>query len=252
MTRILVCAALLLAVAACSPAAVNESSVPGASAVVAASAEGTASASTRRTPARLAGFAKLLEAGPYIFEDAMPHVTLDVPADWYLSETMPRHFGLHPGDVLENESLRIWFDMRVASKDSGCPETPQAGVGHLARDLVSDFTSDRRLSTTTPKPVSVGGLTGQVLDVGVAADWKRDCPFDKGKRAAPLFLDDNVDGEPAFWGVTGPEKLRLMVLDDGHSSNVVVMVDSTSGTTLDQLETAVKPVLDSFRFQTGL
>jgi hypothetical protein len=42
-----------------------------------------------------------------------------------------------------------------------------------------------------------------------------------------------------------------MVLDDRHSSNVVVMIDSTSGTTLDALETTVQPVLDTFEFAVG-
>ena len=73
----------------------------------------------------------------------------------------------------------------------------------------------------------------------------------KGIPGVPLFLDDNVEGEPAFWGVSGPERLRLMILDDGHGSNVIVMLDSTSGKTLADLESTVKPVLDTFRFETG-
>ena len=89
------------------------------------------------------------------------------------------------------------------------------------------------------------------IDVALAPSWKTDCPFNEGVASVPLFLDDNVDGEPAFWGVSGPEKLRLMVLDDRHSSNIVVMIDSTSGKTLDGLEATVRPVLDSFRFDLG-
>jgi len=42
-----------------------------------------------------------------------------------------------------------------------------------------------------------------------------------------------------------------MILDDGHGSNVIVMVDSMTGKTLDDLEATVRPVLDTFRFETG-
>ena len=42
-----------------------------------------------------------------------------------------------------------------------------------------------------------------------------------------------------------------MILDDGHGSNVIVMLDSTSGKTLDHLEATVRPVLDTFRFDLG-
>jgi hypothetical protein len=104
---------------------------------------------------------------------------------------------------------------------------------------------------TTPRPVSIGGLDGQVIDVAVAPGWAVACPFTDGVPSVPLFLDDNVADEPAFWGVTGPERLRLMVLDDRHSSNVVVMIDSTSGTTLDALDTTARPVLDTFEFAVG-
>jgi hypothetical protein len=42
-----------------------------------------------------------------------------------------------------------------------------------------------------------------------------------------------------------------MILDDGHGSTVIVMLDSTSGKTLDDLESTVRPVLGTFRFETG-
>jgi hypothetical protein len=252
MTRALVCAALLMAAAACSPAPASPSSAPLVSAPASPSATPSTSPSpATASPTRLAGFAKPLEPGSYVFEDALPNVTLEVPADWYLSEAMPRHFGLHPDNVLEAESMRIWYDMRVASGARDCPEEPALGAGHRARDLLQAFTSDSRLVATTPQPVSVGGLDGNVISLGLAPDWKRDCPFTKGIPSAPLFLDDNVDGEPAFWGVSGSERLRLMILDDRHGSNVLVMLDSTSGKTLNELQARVQPVLDTFRFETG-
>jgi hypothetical protein len=249
MTRALVCAALLLAAAACSPATVSRSPAPATSAVASQPATSSPSASASPvTATRLTGVAKKLDAGTYVFDNARPHVTMQVPRSWYLSEAMPRHFGLHPDDVLDAESVRVWYDMRVASGAQGCPEEPALGTGHRALDLVQAFTSDHRLVATTPKRVSLGGLQGNEISLGLAPDWKQSCPFTNGTPTVPLFLDDNVADEPAFWGVSGPERLRLMVLDDGHGSNVLIMLDSTSGKTLDDLQATVRPVLDSFRF----
>lgn len=251
MTRTLVCAALLLAVAACSPASTSVSSPPSTPPPAAASIAPSTSVSAAVSATRLAGFAKKLDAGTYVFDNATPNVTMRVPAEWYLSEAMPRHFGLHPDNVLDDESLRVWYDMRIASGARGCPEEPALGTGHRALDLIQAYESDDRLITTTPQRISVGGLQGSVISVGVAPGWKQACPFTKGIPGVPLFLDDNVEGEPAFWGVTDPERLRLMILDDGHGSNVIVMLDSTNGKTLDDLEATVRPVLDTFRFETG-
>ena len=251
MTRSLVCAALLLVVAACSPAPTSLSSPPSTRPSPAASAAPSTDASAADPATRLAGFAKKLDAGTYVFDNATPNVTMRVPAEWYLSEAMPRHFGLHPGNVLDAESVRVWYDMRVASGAQGCPEEAALGTGHRALDLIQAYESDDRLVTTTPQRISIGGLYGSVISVGVAPGWKRDCPFTKGIPGVPLFLDDNVEGEPAFWGVSGPERLRLMILDDGRGSNVIVMLDSTNGKTLDELEATVRPVLDTFRFETG-
>ncbi|HET9083863.1 MAG TPA: hypothetical protein VFN41_05610 [Candidatus Limnocylindrales bacterium] len=244
MTRTLVCAALLLAVAGCSPAASVSVSAPPSTAP-------SPSTSAAVSPARLAGYAKKLDGGTYVFDNATPNVTMRVPADWYLSEAMPRHFGLHPDNVHDSESLRVWYDMRVASGALDCPEEAALGTGHRALDLIQAYESDHRLVVTTPQRITVGGLQGSVISLGVAPGWKQDCPFMKGVPSVALFLDDNVADEPAFWGVSGPERLRLMILDDGHGSNVIVMLDSTNGKTLDDLEATVRPVLDTFRFETG-
>ncbi len=251
MTRTLVCAALLLAVAGCSPAAVSPAATSATSAAPSQSTAAPPASASAVAPTRLAGYAKKLDAGTYVFDNATPPVRMELPAEWYLSEAMPRHFGLHPDDVLDAESLRVWYDMRVASGAHDCPEEPAVGTGHTALDLIEAFESDDRLVATTPERISIGGLQGNVISVGVAPGWKQDCPFMKGVPTVPLFLDDNVADEPAFWGVSGPERLRLMILDDGRGSNVIVMLDSTSGKTLDGLEATARPVLDTFRFETG-
>jgi hypothetical protein len=244
---------LTIALAACStsPSASTSIAATAALSQPPSAVPTTSVAPSTAQPTRLIGVAKRLDAGAYVYDFALPHVTLRVPASWYLSEAMPRHFGLHPDDVLVDESLRVWFDMRVASPDPACPEEPASGVGHSAADLVTAFRANPGVVATAPEPVSIGGLDGQVIDVGLAPSWKAACPFTNGAPSVPLFLDDNVPDEPAFWGITGPERLRLMVLDDRNGSNVVVMIDSTSGTTLDALEATAKPVLDTFRFAVG-
>ena len=127
---------LLMAAAACSPAPASPSSAPSASVSAPASTAPSPSASPAESPTRLAEVAKKLDAGTYVFDNATPNVTMRVPAEWYLSEAMPRHFGLHPDNVLDSESVRVWYDMRVASGARDCPEEAALGTGLRALDLI--------------------------------------------------------------------------------------------------------------------
>lgn len=255
MQRILLAAAALIVLVGCSPAT---SSVAPAS-PVAPSIAVTGSPATDPEPSgppttavrRLAGIGRTLDAGRYVYDQAFPHVTLDLPADWFLDQSMPRHFGIRPKDLPVEDTFDVWFDMHLASKDPSCPEEPEDGVGHAASDMASGIANHAGIVATRSARSNVGGLSGTRFDVGIAPSWKAPCPFSDGKPTVPLFVDDDIAGEPAFWGVGGPERIRFIVLDDQHGSNVLITLDSSSGTTLDAIEAAVSPVLQTFAFDVA-
>jgi hypothetical protein len=250
MPRSLSLAALLIVVAGCSPAVATSPSASIAT-TPPASASPAPSVQARSDATRLAGTARPLRAGRYLYEDAFPHVTFEVPKDWWLAETMPRHFGIRPMDVLAEDSINTWFDMRLASTDPTCPEEPQPGIGPEATNLAHAFKSTHGVVTMGSTTTRIGGLDGVVFDLGLDPTWTKACPFTDGVPSVPLFVDDGIDGEPAFWGVTGPERIRMIVLDDRHGSNVLITIDSATGKTLDALWAAAMPVLDTYRFDLG-
>ena len=254
MSRIALAATLIVLLTGCSPSTATSpalSSVPPSPPIASGSPASGATASAAPASSRLAGMGRRLEAGQYIYEDAFPHVTFELPQDWYLDEAMPRHFGIRPKDMAEEDTFIVWFDMHLASRDPSCPEQPRAGVGHAASDLEGSFHANPGVVSTRSVLAGVGGLPGHSFDVWLAPTWKGTCPFSDGHPTVPLFVDDDVDGEPAFWGVGGKERIRMYVLDDQHGSNVLITFDSASGTTVDAIEAAAMPVLKTFHFDIG-
>lgn len=128
MPRALISAALSLVMVGCSPSAFSDPAASIGSARPAQSVAPTTPPSPAAAePMRLTGIAKRLDAGAYVYDLSMPHVTLEVPPNWMLSEAMPRHFGLHRDDVLVDESVRVWFDMRIASSIPPALRRPRSG-----------------------------------------------------------------------------------------------------------------------------
>jgi hypothetical protein len=97
-----------------------------------------------------------------------------------------------------------------------------------------------------PVPVTVGGLSGQQVDVAILDGWTASCPFADGLPTVPLFVSGTG---PGFrWVVAGAERLRLNVLDYPGSGTVVVDLDDFEGSSIDQLLTDAGPIVESLRF----
>ena len=160
---------------------------------------------------------------------------------------------MRPAAFESSSSVSTWYDMRIAAKDAACTEQPEPGVGHTASDLVADFTTRPGIVATTPEPVSVGGLEGQSFDLALSPDWTATCPqFPELGAGVPLFIDDLpddllVNGNP-YWGVSGTERLRMIVLDDGHGSTVLITLTAPDAATFDRLVAVTMPVIDTFAF----
>ncbi len=248
-------AALLFAgCAGVTPASAPTSAAPTstvAPATVAPTTKTLASPTTAATtagPTRLATARFEIDQGSYIYDLAQPAVTFTVPEHWLMTETFPRHFGLRPDNFVAEDSIRTWYDMRIAAKDGACSEAPEPGLDHTAADLLADFIARPGLEATTPRPITLGGLGGHWVDLDLADGWTTPCPFTDGVAAVTLFVDDAVPDENAFWGVSGPGRMRLFVLDDGVASNVLITIDSAGGASFDDLVAAAMPVIETFDF----
>jgi hypothetical protein len=204
-----------------------------------------------------------LAAGRYLVRTNYGPTSFDLPPGWSITTLGMLDFTLAPTDARPDDGIRVFFDMHIASKDASCTEAPEPGIDTTVRAMVVDLVGDDRISVGTPVGVTIGGLSGQRLDVRIAPTTTSTCPFvTDGSPSVPLLVDDaayvpNAQGPDIsngpFWGVGPRERLRLVLLDRPRETegNVVFIVDSVDGTTFDDLVARSMPVIESFTFDTG-
>jgi hypothetical protein len=201
-----------------------------------------------------------LPAGRYLVRTQYGPTTFVVPAGWQVGTLGFLDYSLSPPDAAPGDSVRVFFDMHIASKDAACTEDPEPGIEPTVRAMVHDMVTDDRIIASTPVTTTIGGLHGQRLDVRIAPSTTKTCPFSEGRPTVPLIVDDTgAQPQPPttafgpFWGVSPGERLRLVLLDRPRETqgNVVFVIDSADGTTFDALAAAAMPVIESFSFDAG-
>jgi hypothetical protein len=185
-----------------------------------------------------------LPAGTYASQVFKPTVTFTLPDGWMVGADSTPYFQLLPvtSDVV---GIHLFRDAKAASQDPSCPDTPAAGVGSSAKELVEWIRGRPGLVVTEPTPVTVGGLSGQRIDVSIKDGWTASCPFAGGAATVPLLVEG---GGGYRWVVAGNERLRLDILDGPGGGTVIVDVDAFDGTLMDQLLTLATPIVESFSF----
>jgi hypothetical protein len=170
-----------------------------------------------------------------------------VPEGWANYEDLPGNFLLVPpgNDLLgvnagTSDSIGIYSS--IAAADAGCEEQAAPGVGTSPSEIAAELTGRLGLTTTTPTPVSVGGLEGVVFDIRQAEDWSDVCPFAPDLPLVPLII-----GVPpsSLHHVMIPElTLRLYLLDSSESTLAIEVNDVSDGENLDGYST----IIDQFIF----
>jgi hypothetical protein len=184
----------------------------------------------------------VLAAGTYSTTNFRPTLTFTVPAGWELVADTPNWVQLRPTGA-ENLGLYLFRDARAASQDPTCPTTPAEGVGMTSSELTVFYRGLPGLVAGSPALVTVGGLNGSSIDLGMTPGWTFSCPFADGVPTVPLLMNAGIDR----WVLAGGERLRFYFLDlpDG---NVVVDVDDFEGSQIDTLIASATPIIKSFVF----
>lgn len=97
--------------------------------------------------------------------------------------------------------LDVFRNIAVAAGD--CQEAAAPGVGPTASDIVGALATRPGLSTGGPVPVTIGGLSGQQIDLSIAPDWTGACSGGTPLRAARVLTGLSVVGGPSL--VSGSE-----------------------------------------------
>lgn len=131
-------------------------------------------------PAELGTCRGDLAAGTYRSATFRPPITYTVPAGWTNGIDLPRNFLLaRVTDPVEDfyGGNAINAMPNVVAAAQNCEEDGEPGVGRTAADLSRWIDGLPGVQASPSRPVTVGGWSGFVLDVQLAAGWTKTCPI---------------------------------------------------------------------------
>jgi hypothetical protein len=170
--------------------------------------------------------------------------TFTVPEGWAVPTLGGLDFSLAPVGAAPDDTVRVFYDMRIASKDADCPERQEPGSGATAADIVGDIAANPGVDASTPESITIGGLEGHMVELTLAEGWTAICPIEPDVPSVALIVD-TIPSEGPFWGIRAGLRQRLMVLDRPTLNNVVLLIESADGPAFDALVEAAMPVLQT-------
>lgn len=162
-----------------------------------------------------------LSAGHHTSQVFQPAISFDVPDGWSNHEDEARGYVLYaPGSRPPESEFgarnKIAILPDVASTPKACG-TPGPDAGESAQDIALWMAEREHLSVTAPVPVSVGGLSGFVVDVRLAPDAPNECfPVPGVILFHGLGPSEGVDE-----GIVAGTVMRIYLLD--HEDDVVAI-----------------------------
>ncbi len=184
-----------------------------------------------------------LAAGTYSTVTFRPTISYTVPAGWGNYEDLPGNFLLIPPggslagvDAGTSDYLGIYSSIAL---DAPC--TGPAPNVHGAELMAAFLSRQPEFATSNERAVSVGRLSGSVLDIRIAKTWKTAC------LPGPLpnaFLMSGLPPSDFDHGLVGKLAIRLYLLnglnDDPGEVLAIEVDDISGGGHLNGYETVVK------------
>lgn len=218
-------------------AVVLASALGGCSLLPGSSAAPAASGGAAPTAAPLA-------PGVYTTKAFKPATTYTVPAGWTNPADSVAYMNLMPqGD--DSNGIHLFHNPAAMSQAADCPTAAEPGVGSSSLELIAWIKARPGFVVSTPAMVTVGGVPGTSIDVGISGTWTQSCPFANGIPTVPLFYGKESQ---LRWVVAGAERLRLMFIDVPGNGTVVVDLDSFDGAGMASLITKAAPIVKSLSF----
>jgi hypothetical protein len=164
--------------------------------------------------------------------------TYTMTQDWTSSGEDARFFSLDATDG----SAHLIVLTNVVANASDCSSRPKQGVGTSSGAMTSWLSASPALDATTPRPVRVGGATGNYVDVQLSARGiGKNCPNGLGLVTAQ-------PDHPQGWSIGAGEKDRVYVLDLPAGGTVTIVVDVFDKSDFNVVMAEAAPVVESFNF----
>lgn len=188
----------------------------------------------------------VLKAGTYKSRVFQPKLTYTVPGGgWANFDDENVNFSLAPPGVSLAKAKQIsdviLLQTTVQAPAMTCNPSADAKVPQTVKGVVRWLTHQKRLATTRPRRVRIGGLKGYSLTVRMARENKLRCG---GVLSVPLLLPSNDPGGEFFLGGRS-DKAKVYVLTF-ETLPLAIIADSTGphGPSL----AADSKVISHFRF----
>ena len=191
------------------------------------------------------GCAGLLTPGTHTSVAFKPALTFTVPDGWTNPMDIARTYTLHD-NFAGGHFFQVLSQVAIPDQDAACSAVRKAGVGNTVADWVSFLTKNPGLTTSAPKPVTLGGFSGQQLDVRVATTWTTKCP-DSIAPAVMLITDSGATPSRVRW--IDDQNTRFRILDVAGETVILYLEAGGEAGALDARDSELKSVIDTFVFK---
>jgi hypothetical protein len=169
-----------------------------------------------------------------------------VPTGWVEDTECQSCFGLWVSDPVF-PVIMVLSNVAPSTEDKNCGGTVPAAVGRTPSAVVAWLATVTGLVVTKPTPVTIGGLSGVMVDVSVAPSWIDPCttPPSAGTDVS-TFVDAGSGDVSATLG--GKTRERYILLDRGDGQTLLIDVEAQDNATWTAVLAAAMPVVNTFEF----
>jgi hypothetical protein len=176
--------------------------------------------------------------------------TYTTPARWANTEDCTGCYVLTQQLAPKDTGIEIWSEVAAHRQDDTCKGGPAPGVGRSADAIVTFLTKLPGLTTSTPVPVTIGGLSGKMVDLAVKPTWTTSCSYSNpaGRPLVSTFSDP-VAEDGLDWNIGAGGRTRVIALDLGDGRALIINIEAQNQADYDALLPDAMQVVNTFDFK---
>jgi hypothetical protein len=146
-------------------------------------------------------------------------------------------------------SIYVFARPAAVLQGPDCPSGLEPGVGRSPDQLVNWIRSVPGVHATKPADITVDGHPGRWIDVRLATNWTKTCPWTGDPPAVDLMTEAVADSNWGKFGVVGEQQLRMIFVDLGQGDTVLILIASEDPARFADLVRMSLPIIASFHFK---